>query len=146
MTRDLDALRQAMNATPEQRERLVEVAEDLAPTSREFLLVQGGSPAALTLAAQLDDPEVRARLEGQFQQLAAWANRAVEDLVRALAPAMTEFGRQLNDMYGKLREAGILPEEPPGDPRARALWLRQHRGTGPDRQVQHRPRPRSIRQ
>jgi len=29
------------------------------------------------------------------------------------------------------REAGFVPEEAPTDPRARALWMKQHRNTGP---------------
>lgn len=89
-------------------------------------------------------PEQRERLEAWTRDAAERLGVIVEDLLRALAPAMTDLGRQLDDVYGKLREAGIVPEEPPGDPRTRALWLRQHRGTGPDRQVQHRPRPRRI--
>jgi len=40
-----------------------------------------------------------------------------------------------------LRRAGVLAEQPPTDPRARALWLRQHRNTGPAKPgPQHRRR------
>jgi hypothetical protein len=64
-----------------------------------------------------------------FRQLVDNVNAVFE----ALAPAFEQLGRTLG---------GLLPEQPPVDPVERALWLRQHRGTGPDRQVQHRPRPR----
>ncbi len=60
----------------------------------------------------------------------------------ACSEACRSASEQLTGWHKALREADVLPAEPPTDPRARALWLRQHRNTGPDRQVQHRPRPR----
>jgi hypothetical protein len=48
-----------------------------------------------------------------------------------LVPAATAAVEQL---------APLLPETPPTDPRARALWLRQHRNTGPAQKPQRAPR------
>lgn len=107
-------------------------------------LVAGGTPAAQALAAALDDPEARARIEESCRQLAEHARLAVESVYEALGRAIEAYGLALRPVVEQLREAGVLPEEPPTDPRARALWLRQHRGTGPDRQLQHRPRPRRV--
>jgi hypothetical protein len=55
----------------------------------------------------------------------------------ALAAVFEQIGRTMSDVG-----TALFPPAPPPDPIERALWLRQHRGTGPDRQVQHRPRPR----
>lgn len=60
---------------------------------------------------------------------ATWALIAEE--VAVAARAWTEA----------LRNVEGLPEVPPTDPRARALWLRQRRNTGPVRQ---RRAPRSL--
>ncbi|GAA3404999.1 hypothetical protein [Pseudarthrobacter polychromogenes] len=38
------------------------------------------------------------------------------------------------------REAGLVPEEPPTDPRARALWMKQHRNHGPEQPKNWRKR------
>lgn len=111
---------------------------------RYLYLVQGGSPAARMIAAALDDPEQRARLEAWARETAERIGAFVDDLVRALVPALAEWNRQIEPLVAQLREAGLLPEVPPEDPRARALWLRQHRGTGPSRQVQHERRPRRV--
>ncbi len=69
---------------------------------------------------------------------------AIEQITQHLGAVFAEVLRSAEAMTAPLCDAGVLPEEPPTDPRARALWLRQCRGTGPDRQVQHRPRPRRV--
>lgn len=69
----------------------------------------------------------------------------IEDITQAfssIATGLTDFFVGLSEGLGKLsaamakageaaREAGLVPEEPPTDPRARALWMKQHRNTGP---------------
>lgn len=52
--------------------------------------------------------------------------RAMGQLMEAFTSASTRWARQL-------REAGLLPEEPPADPRERALWMVKNRNTGPAR-------------
>jgi len=59
--------------------------------------------------------------------------KAFEDLGRAFREAMEQLGPVMQRLRESLQEAGVLPETPPEDPKARALWLRQHRSTGPAR-------------
>lgn len=114
-------------------------------TDREVLLVVGGSPAALELAHLLDDPEFREVMRQRIEAFAEQLGATMEAAARCLADTAAAYGTALADVHRSLVDAGVLPEPPPEDPRERALWLRQHRGTGPDRQVQHRPGPRSLR-
>jgi hypothetical protein len=76
----------------------------------------------------------------RFRETCRQAGARFADLVEALNPVMQKLG----EVFAQLRPPGVPP--PPAlratDPRAYALALRQSRGTGPDRQVQHRPRPR----
>jgi hypothetical protein len=76
----------------------------------------------------------------RFRETCRQIGQSFADLVEALNPVMQKLGETL----AQLRPPGSPP--PPAlrttDPRAYALALRQHRGTGPDRQVQHKPRPR----
>lgn len=68
-----------------------------------------------------------ARITQPLEQLTAiWA-----DIVEAVRPAVEA-----------MQQVGLLLEQqPPTDPKARALWLRQHRNTGPTRQ---RRAPRQL--
>jgi hypothetical protein len=111
---------------------------------RRVYLVAGGTPAARRLAEFLDDPETRARMEADLQRFAEQYGLLVSSVSEALARAVEQYRPLLESVSATLRDAGVLPEQPPEDPRERALWLRQHRGAGPDRQLQHRPRPRRI--
>jgi len=79
-------------------------------------------------------PEARARLGDLMRDLGL----AVEHAARQIGEALTA----LAPVRGQLVDAGVLPDPGPADPRARALWLRQHRGTGPVRMAQHERRPR----
>lgn len=57
--------------------------------------------------------------------LGAWgrALRDVRERLAAMAEPLERLGRRLREAF---------PDDvPPGDPRERALWLRQHRNTGP---------------
>jgi hypothetical protein len=92
------------------------------------------------LAEALTDPAVRERMAEPFRQVGELL-RGFTEVFASLAEHAQRAARSLGEA---LRDAGVLPEEPPADPRARALWLRRHRGTGPDRQMQHRPRPRRL--
>ena len=107
---------------------------------REVLLVAGGTPAARWLAQALDTPEQRERMRESMQRLTDHMHITFQ----ASAAAFARAAEALRPALAQLRESGLIPEEPPSDPRERALWARQHRGTGPDRQLQHQRRPRSI--
>jgi hypothetical protein len=56
-------------------------------------------------------------------------------LGQALADAVRQFTRQFTDLLYDLHRQirRLLPAQPPTDQRERALWLRQHRNTGPAR-------------
>jgi len=70
------------------------------------------------LSRPIITPEQAETLRNLFAQLGEMARQALADL----GPAMD-----------RIRAAGLLPEDPPEDPKARALWMRQHRNTGPAR-------------
>jgi len=100
---------------------------------RTLVLVPNDQAEAMAIPPGSSRIEVANRL-GQLVDLAplihaTWALIAEE--VTVAARAWTEA----------LRNVEGLPEVPPTDPRARALWLRQRRGTGPVRQ---RCAPRSL--
>lgn len=97
----------------------------------------GGSRAALVLRDALDDPEVRAELTRRFAEV----GRVISEWLNGMRPAIEAAARSMGSLVESMREAGMLPDEPPADPRARALWLRQHRSTGPSRPGPERSRP-----
>lgn len=67
--------------------------------------------------------------------------RDVRRLMRQFTEAVTATHGQVQQL---LRSAGVLPEEPPSDPRERALWARRNRSTGPPRPAAgHTRRPRN---
>lgn len=67
--------------------------------------------------------------------------RDVRRLMQQFAEAITTTHGQVQQL---LRSAGAIPEEPPTDPRERALWARRHRSTGPSRPAAgHARRPRN---
>lgn len=124
-----------------------------------------GAPAYMQPVRELTLPEVM-RLAVQAEQARNDYEQALANVRAVFAPAaealarMVEaFGKiaadaglrfsELVDMLGKAARDSWQPILPPRrlrdeDPRAYALALRQARSTGPDRQVQHRPRPRRI--
>lgn len=66
--------------------------------------------------------------------LDAFAAMAGKPIITAeQAHLLSQSFAELGPVLERLREANLLPEEPPEDPQARALWLRQHRNTGPRR-------------
>ena len=88
---------------------------------------------------RLDPAEFRAFLDKPLitPEQAEALSRMFADFRRAANEALAALG----PVFEQLREAGVLPETPPEDPRAKALWLRQHRSTGPARPgPQHRRR------
>lgn len=83
-------------------------------------------PAAVppldAFAAMAGKPIITAEQAHLLSQSFAELGRLAREAAAALGPVLE-----------RLREANLLPEEPPEDPQARALWLRQHRNTGPRR-------------
>lgn len=80
-----------------------------------------------------------------------FARRDLAALTGALAPAMETFGQRMREIGAVMRRVNerlvplvesTRPPEPPTDPRERALWLRQHRNTGPAREPFARRRSR----
>lgn len=63
------------------------------------------------------------------------------DAARAFARTVDDVTHHLQPLFVQLRDAA-LAAQPPDDARAHALWLRQHRNTGPTRDVVHQRRPR----
>lgn len=80
---------------------------------------------------------------------AAWnavmerAGRLVVDMAEAIQRAAEQMGKSLAVMAEDIRAAGVVRPVPPSDPRARALFLRQRRGTGPSTDVTRQRRPRT---
>jgi hypothetical protein len=72
-----------------------------------------------------------------FTRVAIDAQRVAVDFqahIDQFAAVFQQAGDAIARFAGQLRDAGLLLEElpkDPKDPRARALWLRQHRNTGP---------------
>lgn len=70
----------------------------------------------------------------------------LRDFFARLKPAFAQAGKEIQAMMQSFVDAGLLPgadDGPTDDPMARALWLRQHRNTGPSRDVVHQHRPRT---
>lgn len=82
--------------------------------------------AWLNASAEPVKPIVSPRLWQQIRDDFADFADMVTVTTKAAADALTRLGDQL-------REAGLVPDQPPTDPQARALWLRQHRNHGPAR-------------
>lgn len=65
--------------------------------------------------------------EEELRQAFAPVKRGLDVFVAWIDEAATAFRK-----FGEAaRDAGLVPEEPPADPRARALWMKQRRNTGP---------------
>ncbi len=124
---------------------------------------QGPTPvlSALALGAAVEAERLRATEPDLFplaQQWSAYTGeplvssltrwRAVRDsiqtVMRQMVDAINGTAPQVERLRDALRQAGQLPEEPPTDPRARALWARRNRSTGPSRPAAgHARRPRT---
>jgi hypothetical protein len=59
---------------------------------------------------------------------------AFQPIFDGLASAMQQITTAFQQAATAFVDAGLLDEQPPADPRARALWLRRHRNTGPREQ------------
>lgn len=59
------------------------------------------------------------------------AAQAMRAAFNGIAEAVTAVVQNLSKVAAQLQAAKVIPETPPTDPMARALWLRQHRNTGP---------------
>lgn len=87
-------------------------------------------------------PEQLDRLGDAMRQLGAAAQQAVEQIGRAFVDLAESLHPQLDDLV----DPRGLPDDGPPDPKARALWLRQNRSTGPARPgPERRPAPRRHR-
>jgi hypothetical protein len=78
------------------------------------------------LAAMVNKPIITAEQAALLRQLFQDFGRAAREAAEQLRPIMERLREDL-------QAAGAIPEHPPEDPKARALWLRQHRNTGPRR-------------
>lgn len=67
----------------------------------------------------------------QDQQVLDQLAESWSRFVRATNDTATQIAEAMRPIAASLREAGLLPEEAPEEPRARALWMRHHRNTGP---------------
>lgn len=100
-------------------------------------------PAQLITATSPTDPADMARLRAHLRRVEpgpVWLDEVQFDsLAEALMAAGRRIAKSLASMREHLEAAGLLVEQPPADPKARALWLVQHRNTGPA-QRQRAPR------
>lgn len=62
------------------------------------------------------------------------------DYGRQITTTLAHIGEEIGKAAEAMQQLGLLAEQPPADPQARALWLRQHRNTGPARKPQRAPR------
>ena len=106
--------------TREQMLRDMEAARDLV--NQRVYEAATVPPGPLT-------PEQQERLRQAVRGITAFGEQ-VTPLLRAVGENVMAAARSLDDF---LVSAGLHPERPPADPKARALWLRQHRNTGPAR-------------
>jgi hypothetical protein len=97
--------------------------------------------------AFLVDPAHRAEVRAHQRQEAQRIARSIGEWMTDAAEAFVSIGEAIGKAI-----ASLVPSAPPParslretDPMAYALQLRQARGTGPDRQVQHEHRPRRHR-
>ncbi len=58
-------------------------------------------------------------------------DRASAQTVRDMTPLMEELARSAREISAWSEKVAAPTDEPPSDPMARALWLRQRRNTGP---------------
>jgi hypothetical protein len=61
----------------------------------------------------------------------ARVNDSIRKTLEGMVKAAADAAESLQPFIDNLREAGLLDEEPPTDPKARALWMKQRRNTGP---------------
>lgn len=76
------------------------------------------------------------RVAEQIQRGMAEMSEAMRRFGEQLAVVFDEIGRQLAPLMEEMERAEVLEQEPPTDPRERALWLRRNRNTGPQRHRQ----------
>jgi phage-related baseplate assembly protein len=81
------------------------------------------------LALAQQDPGQRERIQKAFEGFAAAAGVMVEAMTNAFA-----------SVSRALADANLVPPPVPEDPRERALFLAQRRGTGPEKVLDRRPR------
>lgn len=98
---------------------------------------------AARLARDLADDPSLARAAEQWSQVTGWSYEEAHDRLRRFRDGIRAAAAELGRIGEAMRQAGIVPEEPPDDLRARALRLRQHRNTGPDRDLTRQRPPRT---
>lgn len=79
-------------------------------------------PGAWSLPFRRDKLPVRAN---QFDAIIAALSGPFRD-------AYTQIMDGFKDIADAAQSAGLIDEQPPTDPRAHALWMKQHRGHGPE--------------
>jgi len=70
-------------------------------------------------------PQLRIKLD------ASQAQKAMADLAAAVGAVVAEISEAFKNVTMAAHDLGVIPEPGPTDPRARALWAKAHRGTGP---------------
>lgn len=120
------AWEQTLGVEPTERQRLV---LDRLLTGSAYVDGQGRRvPPAHVPTLTLDLGHLRFPPESVVR-----LTRAVDDAMVTMKRTLTEVGRVASRVGVTLRDAGLLPDEPPTDPRKRALWARRNRSTGPAR-------------
>ncbi|MGZ3140820.1 hypothetical protein ACVDFE_02205 [Lentzea chajnantorensis] len=71
--------------------------------------------------------------------LTTWQAHFLNGFLDGIRETVEVLAAAIEPAAEALRQLGLLVEEPPADPKARALWLRRNRNTGPARQ-QRAPR------
>lgn len=93
----------------------------------------GSSPMADL--QRMHDAQAQLYMRG-VQAAGCWVDELSDFTNDVLVPGMQRVGSAIHGTIEQLRELGVIAEELPTEPKARALALRQRRNTGPD----NRPR------
>jgi hypothetical protein len=97
---------------------------------------------ALLVRLTARSPEAEAAADARLSEVRADLEAAFTAIAEALRPAVEAVGEAFRAIGGALVPlAEQIEQQAPTDPHGRALWLRQHRNTGPARR--QRP-PRAI--
>lgn len=109
-------------------------------TPAEPVSVSTGLPPGVYLqraSVALPSPRPPVKLAGayvgtrQVSEAAAIWNLTLQRFADEMSMSLREVGKVVERINEAWRDAGIVAEEPPTEPRERALWVKRNRGTGP---------------